>query len=408
VCCFSRPVPFVGQTRIFARACDDGRQALAYDMSVDVPEELAMVLPLPVAPGGNVSFVDLSGYGAFFDELAKAFPPSYGGPQPLSRGLAMGGVPKLAVIDVGDFEASFVPTARDFEGLDERFRLPPGFFESLPIYADFGFAVFRLKPRGKLLGGSKRQRPHPMALLFPRRDPRALFFPTVHVHDGSVPRAAEFDHTLYAQPTPLLAALMRWVGAYGPLGSFVDATRTRGLVDASRAAFMLPLHGTLPNEDQHLREPDGVTLADLEGRGPLFAYSVRAAFAYHPLSPHAMAPAWRTTARTRLSALCHGMRDGLPALTEKLRARFALIAPTTDLPAHFMNGRQLWSGTDFMMGQPRRGGGGTGRIRFEPFTPRCEPQVVELGFRDLPDEAGALAIQAELEAWLDRVAASEA
>jgi len=50
----------------------------------------------------------------------------------------------------------------------------------LPIYEDFGFAVFKLR------AGLKRI--HSMALEFPRRDPKSLFFPTVHVHDGhSVP-----------------------------------------------------------------------------------------------------------------------------------------------------------------------------------------------------------------------------
>jgi hypothetical protein len=40
---------------------------------------------------------------------------------------------------------------------------------------------------------------HPMALSFRTRNSTALFFPTAHVHDGSVHPVAQFDHSLYAQ-----------------------------------------------------------------------------------------------------------------------------------------------------------------------------------------------------------------
>jgi hypothetical protein len=40
---------------------------------------------------------------------------------------------------------------------------------------------------------------HPMALTFPTRDPRRLFFPTLHVHDGQFHARARFDHKLYFQ-----------------------------------------------------------------------------------------------------------------------------------------------------------------------------------------------------------------
>jgi hypothetical protein len=40
-----------------------------------------------------------------------------------------------------------------------------------------------------------------MALTFTSREPGKLFFPTVHVHDRTVPRRAAFDHSLYAQVT---------------------------------------------------------------------------------------------------------------------------------------------------------------------------------------------------------------
>ena len=38
-----------------------------------------------------------------------------------------------------------------------------------------------------------------MAFEFPTRDAARLFFPTVHVHDGSFHPMAHFDHSLYCQ-----------------------------------------------------------------------------------------------------------------------------------------------------------------------------------------------------------------
>lgn len=64
----------------------------------------------------------------------------------------------------------------------------------LPLYSDYGFAVFQL-PR-------HNAREHAMAFEFPRREKEQLFFPTVHIHDGKVGQAAHFDHALYCQVSP--------------------------------------------------------------------------------------------------------------------------------------------------------------------------------------------------------------
>src|SRR5262245_2257898 len=125
MCCFSRPVDSVTNTNIFARGAAAGRQFLAYEMTLAAKEDLAMILPLPVPPGcaeDAVRFIDLEGYPGFFADLKSGFP------EPASRsapGVAAGGKGKaLAVVEVGSFEASFVPAAKDFARLDERFRLP--------------------------------------------------------------------------------------------------------------------------------------------------------------------------------------------------------------------------------------------------------------------------------------------
>lgn len=410
MCCFSRPVRFVGGTKIFARAADDdpSRQLLAYSMELEIGEDLAMVLPLPVppAPGDDaVQFVALDGYARFFDDLEAAFPPDYSfAPLARSHGPDLS-VAKLVVHQVGMFEASFVPTRADFARLDPRFRLPEGVFDRLPRYADWGFAVFRLR-RAK-----KRERIHPMAFSFPRRDPSALFFPTVHVHDGEVKETASYDHMLFCQADGLLDATLPWTRSHGALGASVDVAKARGLVDGGRGArrqAIHPLNGARKNADVELRPPGGVTVADLFGQGDGYAYAVRAESAYlePPLDifPNDMAPAWHLTARTRLPALAAVLREGLPALVDARRNAWSLTRLDPSLPAHFVNGNQLWTGTDYMNGKQAKPGG-PGRVAFRIFTKRVEQQDIMLGFARTPDQEALDGIRAELARLVDRAAA---
>jgi len=246
MCIFSRNVEHVSATKIFARGLPDGRQVLIYAMDVAMAEDLAMVLPLPVpanGPDDAVEFVSLEAYPTLFDDLKRAFPRIVAlgrskGIEDLEQSLS------LVVHTVGAFEASFVPHPRDFARLDARFRLPGRVLDAVPAYADWGFAVFQL--RAARDGTSI----HPMALRFPRRDRRAVFFPTVHVHDGSVPAAAAFDHALYAQHVD---TDRRWTESMGPLATAVDANRAHDLVDPDAPGVMLELHGQHPNRDVWLR-----------------------------------------------------------------------------------------------------------------------------------------------------------
>jgi hypothetical protein len=194
MCCFSRRVEEVKNTRIFARMGAKGRQVLVYQMALEAKEDLAMVLPIPVVKGtgeDGVTFFDLSKYAALFADLALLFPMPKSAGNPfgeVSRGV---GSAKLKVQSVGAYDASFVPRVADFSRLDERFRLPAGVWDEVPGYADFGFAVFKLKPvHGEV---------HPMAFAFPTATPGQVFFPTLHIHDGEVHDREVFDHTLYLQ-----------------------------------------------------------------------------------------------------------------------------------------------------------------------------------------------------------------
>lgn len=247
MCCFSRPVEFVNATRIFARAEDSHRQFLVYSMTVSAKEDLAMVLPLPVRAGSVenvVRFISLEEYPKFFEDMEKGFPPPPERKLPAGSKFALppaAAVP-LDVIQVGSFEASFVPTIADFARLDERFRLPVGTWEKLPAYRHYGFAVFKLKPGAKTV--------HPMAFSFPRANIGSLFFPTVHIHDGQVHTRAGFDHILYCQPVESdVAKLTDWRESPQLAGQFVKAAQAKGIVLPERHCYRVAMRGQLENRD---------------------------------------------------------------------------------------------------------------------------------------------------------------
>lgn len=276
-------VRHVGQTRIFAGARPDGRQVLVYSMRVAARRPVAMILPLPVAPGAGedaLQFIDLKGYGGFFDDLDRVFPSPLI-PETFTRSRG-GGValsaPRLRVHAVGDFEASFVPTRDDLGRLDPRFRLSDAVWDGLPRYADHGFAVFQLVdvargPRWRRwLGLPDRKQIHPMAFSFPRRDPSSLFFPTVHVHDGRVRLRARFDHQLYAQLRPgeepegqaprrdgdhrladRIAPGPGWLASTEALSTSVDVDRAPGVIEPGQRGWKRTIYGLHPNEDVVLR-----------------------------------------------------------------------------------------------------------------------------------------------------------
>jgi hypothetical protein len=250
MCCFSRPIQSVSATNIFARRAEDGRQFLAYSMTLTAREDLAMVLPLPVEAGSGekaVTFIDLKNYAAFFSDLRNGFPmPHSLSPRFASRGDAPAKL-KLEVVQVGSFDASYVPTVNDFSRLDARFRLPPGTWDNLPAYRAYGFAVFKLKPGSATI--------HPMAFSFPGADRSSLFFPTVHIHDGKVHAIAKFDHELYCQTGPEeRLALTAWIESARPANAFMKTGDAKGLVDGERHCYMTVLRGDLPNRDTVLRQ----------------------------------------------------------------------------------------------------------------------------------------------------------
>jgi len=247
MCCFSQPVRSVSSTNIYARAGDNGRQFLVYSMSLEARDDLAMILPLPVkTPAGekDVQFIDLKDYPEFFDDLRSGFPikPPSESADRMTLGAIPASRPPLEVVQVGDFEASFVPTVKDFSRLDERFRLPDNAWKDLPAYSDYGFAVFKLK--------SGAQRIHPMAFSFPNRDTR-VFFPTVHIHDGKVHSRAKFDHTLYCQSygEQHLALGSKWEESTSHARRFMKLDKGKAILEPDQHCYRRELRGSLRNVD---------------------------------------------------------------------------------------------------------------------------------------------------------------
>ena len=241
MCCFSGEIEKVWDTRIFARRVP-GRQFLVYQMQLSTADETAMVLPVPVERNGgekDLKFIDLSGYPEFFKDMESCFP--YLGPVAAAAGEAMlSGDLGLEVHDVGAYEASYVPTLADFKRLDARFRLPEQLWKTIPTYSDYGFAVFRIKP-GKDLEF------HPMAFQFPVAGETPLYFPTVHVHDGTMASWADFDHVLYAQGFMKPNSDWRWSREI--IGKHVDEIRARGVVAPNETAWRREMTGTYENRD---------------------------------------------------------------------------------------------------------------------------------------------------------------
>ena len=193
----------VTKTNIFARHTGDGYQALAYSLSIASKTAAAMILPLPVTPGcgeDGLSFIDLGDYEDFFNHLKFVCEPEEDEDfEELSLGDLSEDEPTLTVYEVGDYEASYVPTMADFSRLDPRFRLREEIWRKMPDYSDYGFAVFQLKLVLTTDGEARENTIHPMAFEFRTRDTERLYFPTVHVHDGDYHAEAGFYHRFYCQ-----------------------------------------------------------------------------------------------------------------------------------------------------------------------------------------------------------------
>lgn len=264
MCIFSQPVESVSNTKIFARLGDGDWQHLVYQMNFASQRDNAIILPLPVQPGvgeqDGLKFVSLKHYENFFQDMQRGFPIVLPDAPGRSRSFSNSvDSPKLAVREVGDFVASFVPTQQDFQRLDPQFRIPQSSWDLIPKYADYGFAVFQLK--------SKAGKPHPMAFRFRSRlaaeADRSIFFPTVHIHDGQVHKREGFDHVMYLQAPEfddICGAYVKrgyhvtdqatgYVRSVGPAGEFCRIEKANGMIAGDQLVHRLQMKGQFRNDD---------------------------------------------------------------------------------------------------------------------------------------------------------------
>lgn len=272
MCCFAGHVKFVHWTKIFARLTGKSTQFLAYQMAYESEQANAMILPLPVSTPvheSSVRFIDLSEYEDFFQNLAAGFP--YVNTFSLGCGAAsdLADAGSIEMQKVGNFIASFVPTVDDFSRLDPQFVIPKETWDKIPIYSDYGFAVFQLH---ELAG-----RPHPMAFEFDTRS-EETFFPTVHIHDGEVHATEEFNHVLYLQHAGLDSVVSPYRGPRSldpktqlarskeSATEFCRIAKTKGIVAPELLVHRKELQGTLPNQDTILSARGNPTIRSFNYR----------------------------------------------------------------------------------------------------------------------------------------------
>jgi len=284
-----------------------------------------------------------------------------------------------------------VPCLADFARLDERFRLAPSVWAGIPEVADWGFAVFQLSPERGWLGGVRDQTVHPMAFEFPLREPGALFFPTLHIHDGAVHPTAHFDHTLYCQADGILGATLAWTRSNGPLGAEVNELRSRGLVRGDAGGFSLALEGERPNRDVVLRPPAWSGGDVTRVAGDCWAAQLHGSYAF--ADERTVPPdrrAWIATSRHHLDRIFAALRDELPVLIAARRQEWNLTAyPGGELPS-------FWPSR-----YPTKQKRGAFLFMGELYTPSVEHQEIALCFRAAPSMELEQAIQRELRALLE-------
>tara|TARA_Y100001960_G_C14608603_1_gene794581 strand:+ start:90 stop:836 length:747 start_codon:yes stop_codon:yes gene_type:complete len=227
MCCFSRPVQSVRNTHIFARGLVGESQQIVYSMGLHAAHDVAMILPIPAKRGTGekaVRFINLEDYPDYFSDMERGFPSPPPSRQAAAPERTRNTLTELAVAQVGNFDASYVPSTKDFSRLDKQFRLPTDTWDQVPQYHNYGFVVFKFR--------KGNQEIHPMAFEFPRNYPNRIFFPTVHIHDQTIAKEAEFDHTLYCQlPADDVMMLHGWRESRQPAGMFMNEAKSNNTID---------------------------------------------------------------------------------------------------------------------------------------------------------------------------------
>ena len=109
----------------------------------------------------------------------------------------------------------------------------------------------------KNLAGS----PHPIAFDFATRLAERIFFPTVHIHDGTVHQEDVFDHMLYLQDARYDARAGEYVGeaaidaktgfvrSVARASGWMDLQLSKGIIAGDLLVHRLAMVGKHPNQD---------------------------------------------------------------------------------------------------------------------------------------------------------------
>ena len=224
--------------QMFARMNNFGEQVLVIALHALVAVDAALVLPLPVKPGGRCAFADVR-YDELFFALERCWEPSLViSDNPLLEADLLG---KLLDAAAPASNGVFFATRADLARLDAKLR-PPA--PVIAHYADYGFAVFRL-PKGE-------RNVAPLALVFESRDPSRIYFPTLRLVDGKMPERVKMDHRVFLQSWTG-KRIEGFIESDTAAAEHVDIAAARGLVRGELRGYRTELRGERKNDDLWVR-----------------------------------------------------------------------------------------------------------------------------------------------------------
>lgn len=173
------------------------RQLTVYCNSVTTKNRGAMILPFPARQvlgdeTAGCEFFDLSNYTHLFHDLKDLCWPAYFTSQS-SMTFSNSATPQLKVYDVGSYKASIVPHVRDFQRLNQLYRISPALihFMQNQYPQHFSFVVCQLDVNKTY---------HPFGYIHDMLPNNQMFIPTMHWHQHeSLDTASrvDWDHQIF-------------------------------------------------------------------------------------------------------------------------------------------------------------------------------------------------------------------
>eukprot|EP00039_Didymoeca_costata_P014148 m.225482 g.225482 ORF g.225482 m.225482 type:complete len:278 (+) comp15957_c4_seq10:185-1018(+) len=213
MCIIQGKVERVAKTNIMVAPIQNGLQLTVYSNNVAMKDAAgAMLLPFPLVAEMSdekqleepCQLVDLSEYKTLFSELNRACFPVMKSLS-INRNASPNCSDSLAVVQIGSYKASIVPTIGDFERLRmDVFTIDPVVFEFLSqkYPNQYGFVVCQL---------DKERDYHPFGYITQKLPDGSMFIPTMHYHEHAKTKKkhnpsthADWDHEIFSINHPLL------------------------------------------------------------------------------------------------------------------------------------------------------------------------------------------------------------